>query len=331
MIYINDNASDSKIKISRPFGKRRITHVFHDIDGTHSLIREWQPVMSLVLYYTITNGLEEGYDSAENTAYLIKEVGRLRSEETDRFCVESAGLSALTQMEWSIRRAVEEGTINLSLSGNELNTNSEIISAIWRGEELFDNIKEPECLKRYLTENTPRLFKLYEKILNGACRDKNLEIARKDPESMRVKGSFEFVRFLNSLGLKNYLVTGAVISYDKNGNPYGGMYEEITTLGFKIAPGADFEAIEGSTWNNKIPKNKVMERICAEKGINPENVLVIGDGRSEIEAGVKMGGITMSVLPESSVRQREIHKKLGTNIILSDYTSENLTNMFTKD
>ena len=104
------------------------------------------------------------------------------------------------------------------LTGNKLNTNSEIISAIWKGEELFDHIKEPECLKRYLAENTPRLFKLYEKILNGACRDKNLEIALKTPEKMRVKGSFDFVKFLNSLGLKNYLVIGTVISYDETGN-----------------------------------------------------------------------------------------------------------------
>ena len=165
-------------------------------------------------------------------------------------------------MEWSIRRAIEEGAIDLGLDEKSKQTNTDIIDAIWRGDELFDHIKEPSVLTDYLTENTPRLFKLYEKILNGACRDKNLAIALKNPESMRVKGSYAFVRFLNELGLENYLVTGAVISYDENGNPYGGMYEEITGLGFKIEPGADFEAIEGSTWNNKIPKHKVMERLC---------------------------------------------------------------------
>ena len=67
MIYISDCIKDPDIELVNPFGKRKITHVFHDIDGTHSLIREWQPVMSLVLYYTILSGLPNGYDSEDNT------------------------------------------------------------------------------------------------------------------------------------------------------------------------------------------------------------------------------------------------------------------------
>ena len=36
------------IEVANIFAKRQITHVFHDIDGTHSLIRDWVPVMALV-------------------------------------------------------------------------------------------------------------------------------------------------------------------------------------------------------------------------------------------------------------------------------------------
>lgn len=145
---------------------------------------------------------------------------------------------------------------------------------------------------------------------------------------MRVKGSYDFIAFLNSLGLKNYLITGAVITYDENGRPYGGMYEEITSLGYEIAPGKDFESIEGSTWNRKIPKNQVMAELCGKMNLDPEKVLVIGDGRSEIDAGVKMNAVTMSILPDDAERQREIHRKLGTNIIIADYTSPELRKMF---
>lgn len=328
MVVINDNVTDNGIELAKAFGKREITHVFHDIDGTHSLIREWQPVMSLVLYYTIKYGLSDDFDSEENISRLILRVGELRSDETDRFCIESAGLSALTQMEWSIRRAVQEGTIGAGLSEKDMEVNAKIIDRIWEGKEIFDDENEPAEFLDYLSAMTPRLFKMYEKILNGACRDKNLAKALKDPESMRVKGSYDFIAFLNSLGLKNYLITGAVITYDENGRPYGGMYEEITSLGYEIAPGKDFESIEGSTWNRKIPKNQVMAELCGKMNLDLEKVLVIGDGRSEIDAGVKMNAVTMSILPDDAERQREIHRKLGTNIIIADYTSPELRKMF---
>ena len=32
---------------------RKIICAFHDIDGTHSLIREWPPIMSICLYIII--------------------------------------------------------------------------------------------------------------------------------------------------------------------------------------------------------------------------------------------------------------------------------------
>nr|HPJ76307.1 hypothetical protein [Clostridia bacterium] len=111
-----------------PFKKRLITYAFHDIDGTHSLIRDWPPVMSIVLNDVIENGLEQGYDSNENVKRLVINAGTKPLPETDRFCVESAGLSALTQMEWAIRRAVEEKTINIEC---DMAMNSEKIKLIW--------------------------------------------------------------------------------------------------------------------------------------------------------------------------------------------------------
>ena len=83
---------------------RKIICAFHDIDGTHSLIRNWPPVMSRVLYDTAVNGIPDDLTSEENINRLVSLCGVEDLEETDRFCIESAGLSALTQMEWAIRR-----------------------------------------------------------------------------------------------------------------------------------------------------------------------------------------------------------------------------------
>ena len=78
MIFIDTQKipSSSEIKIVNEIIERKITHVFHDIDGTHSLIREWQPVMSMVLNYVVENGLPNGYDSDENINALIAGCGK---------------------------------------------------------------------------------------------------------------------------------------------------------------------------------------------------------------------------------------------------------------
>lgn len=313
---------NSDIEVLKTVKKRKITHVFHDIDGTHSLIREWQPVMSRVLHDVIVKGLPEGYDSDENIKNMIDSCATEPLAETDDFCVESAGLSALTQMEWAIRRAVEDGNIpaeKLGLNEKDLKVNSEIIGRIYKGEELFDGFSEPEKFKDFLTENTPKLFKTYEKVLNGFCRDKNLKLALKNPDDFLVKGSKEFMRLLFENGAKNYFVTGAVVD-TKTSKPMG-MYEEVLALGFEIGAGKTVEAICGSTWTEKIPKEEVMKRLCAKNNIDPENVLVVGDGRSEISAGSEMRASIISRLPKDAKRQRDLHKELGADVIVEDYSS----------
>jgi phosphoserine phosphatase len=333
MLYITDENVPQKfdnVEILRRIGRRGITHVFHDIDGTHSLIRDWPPVMSLTLHTVIAEGLPDGYDSPANVKRLVEIVGSKPLEETDRFCVESAGLSALTQMEWSIRRAVEEGTISpdaLDMDEDARRTNSQIIKKIWRGEEVFDAIPESESFRAFLRQNTPRLFKLYEQVLNGACRDRNLQAALKHPAAWRVPGSMEFIRRLKEGEAKNYFVTGAVVDNQPGQAPMG-MYEEVLAVGFEVGQGKDVEAVEGSTWDRKIPKNEVMQRICREENIDPKEVLVVGDGRSEIAAGAEMGAVCLSRLPTEAARQRQLHASLGTHLILTDYTSHRFAGMF---
>ena len=144
--------------IINPFDDMEIKYAFHDIDGTHSLIRDWPPVMSICLYDVIANGLPEDFDSKENERRLIEECGTKVLPETDRFCIESAGLSAHTQMEWAIRRAVEEGTVKINC---DMKLNSEIIKMIWAGKETFEEFAETDQMNKMLAEKTPRLFKLY--------------------------------------------------------------------------------------------------------------------------------------------------------------------------
>ncbi len=296
-----------------------IKYAFHDIDGTHSLIRDWPPVMSICLYDVIKNGLPEDFDSVKNIQRLISLAGTENLPETDNFCIESAGLSALTQMEWAIRRAVQEGNIKVDC---DLNTNSQIIDRINNGIEYYDDLPETDEMNEMLRVQTPRLFKLYEAVLNGYCRDKNLNKAKENPEEFRIKGSMEFLRMLKNNGVKNYFVTGAVVEKGM------GMHEEVEALGYKIGKDEIVEDIIGSTWTEKMPKDMVMKKLLNELNISGENVLVVGDGRAEIQAGVQMGAFVVSRLPENAEFQRELHKKLGTNIIVEDFCNEEFLKVF---
>ena len=303
----------------KPFAERHIVCAFHDIDGTHSLIRDWPPVMSIVLDYAEKSGVPEGYDSDENVRLLAEKAGTEPLPVTDRFCVESAGLSALTQMEWALRRAVDAGTVNIPCDRGQ---NREKIERIFGGEELFPTMPDSQELDAFLKEHTPRLFRFYEKVLNAFCRDRNLELAKKDPERFRIPGSPEFMQFLHEHGVRNYFVTGAVVEKGM------GMYEEVVTLGYRIGEGETVDDIIGSTWEDKEPKDVIMQRLAEKLGISGEQILVVGDGRSEISAGTQMGAVTISRLNENAEYQRELHKRLGTNVIVPDFLDPRLYAMF---
>ena len=194
------------------------------------------------------------------------------------------------------------------------------IAAIGEGKEVFDRPDTPE-LAAFLAAHTPRLFKFYERVLNGYCRDKNLAIAKTDPDRFIVPGSVAFLRHLRDAGVKNYFVTGAVVERGM------GMWEEVETLGFQTGPGRIVEDIIGSTWTDKLPKDVIMQNLLKTLGADGRNVLVVGDGRAEISAGVGMGALCLSRLGPDEDYKRALHKKLGTHMIVADFTDPALWDM----
>ena len=301
----------SNVEVAKVFERRRITHVFHDIDGTHSLIRDWVPVMALVNGAVARYGMFPGKDAVEVANAIAKHRGE-EFEEAHRFAIESAGLSALTQMEWALRMARR-----LNNTSSELN--EKIIAAIWAGEERFEDAGESAEELALMNKQATELFRAYEILLLEMSRNENLAAARRDPVAWQVPGSVKFMEFLHRNGVKNYFVTGAVVEYDENGNACGTMAEEVTALGYPMGEGKLIERFCGSTWNEKLPKVEIMRKLCSTDNVNPENLLVIGDGRSEISAGVELGAINISRLNDTAVRQKEIHRAIGTHLILPDY------------
>ena len=311
MLWMNmpEKLSDG-MELVTPFEPGEIVCAFHDIDGTHSKIREWVPVMTLVTGCVASYGMFQG--TPEEIAASIRKYGKESFPEAHRFAIESAGLSALTQMEWALRMARR-------LSGTSDETNENIISAIWQGAELFeDSGEDPDAVKR-LKDDASSLFKAYEILLLEMGRNKNLAAAEKDPEAWRIPGSMAFLQTLKEIGVENYFITGAVVEYDSSGTPRGTMYEEIQALGYEVGPGKLIEGFVGSSWNEKLPKIEIMKQLIRRKNLDPRKILVIGDGRSEIFAGKELGCITVSRLDVQAERAREIHRKLQTNLIVPDF------------
>jgi phosphoglycolate phosphatase-like HAD superfamily hydrolase len=106
------------------------------------------------------------------------------------------------------------------------------------------------------------------------------------------------------------------------------MHEEVEALGHEIGENKLVEDIIGSTWNEKKPKDEVMKDLIKELEICKENILVVGDGRAEISAGTELGALVISRLPETATYQRELHKKLGTNVITSDFANDKFLELF---
>ena len=88
------------------------------------------------------------------------------------------------------------------------------------------------------------------------------------------------------------------------------------------------EDILGSTWTEKMPKEMVMKKLREDLGVDGKNVLVVGDGRSEIYAGAEMGALVISRLPKTAQYQRKLHNELGANIIVEDYLNNDLYEIF---
>lgn len=318
MLWIDAGKIPPEIEVNSLFSSRKITHAFHDIDGTHSLIRQWVPVMALVTGFVARYGMPDAGSPADIAAVIARK-NPDEFPEGRRFAIESAGLSALTQMEWALRCAGEVGKYDLC--GTSAEVNREIIRKIWLGEEDFSSYPETEIFRERLQKDSSKLFKAYEILLLAMGRDRNLADAKKHPDKWRVKGSLEFLQFLHRCGVKNYFVTGAVVEYDDSGRAAGTMVEEITALHLQPADGGIVEKLIGSTWQKKLPKAEIMRNICRTEKIDPANILVIGDGRSEIAAGVEMGAVCISRLDEDALRAKEIHRQLGTNLIVPHYAA----------
>ena len=115
---LNAKCINSEIVVNK-FEDTEILYAFHDIDGTHSLIRDWPPVMSICLYDVIEKGLADRATLIMDGHEKMKKYAQ--PETADVICFNFGYLpggdhSIATRAESSIR-AIEEGLSLLKING----------------------------------------------------------------------------------------------------------------------------------------------------------------------------------------------------------------------
>jgi len=137
-------------------------------------------------------------------------------------------------------------------------------------------------------------------------------------DDVTVKGVLGFILRMKEKGLQLYLASGTDEEY---------VIKEAEALGYA----EHFDGgIHGARPDGGSAKGKVLKQLTQEGGVDPEAIIVIGDGPSEIREGRKVGAICIGVASDELRRyglnyhKRERLIRAGSHIIIEDFSQLNL-------
>ncbi|MEK6480328.1 PfkB family carbohydrate kinase [Catalinimonas sp. 4WD22] len=132
-------------------------------------------------------------------------------------------------------------------------------------------------------------------------------------QNFTIKGVIHFIQLLKEKGIKLYLASGTDEEY---------VIKEATALGYA----ADFDGgIYGAKPDGESAKRKVLKYLREELKAEGEEIIVMGDGPSEIREGRKVGALCVGIASDELRRyglnqhKRERLIRAGAHIIIPDY------------
>lgn len=173
------------------------------------------------------------------------------------------------------------------------------------GHVKAEAVKTAEAYKAmYLEDLNRHVEKRIERFRNG-----ELQI-----EDVTVKGVLGFIHRMKEQGLKLYLASGTDEEY---------VIKEAEALGYA----KHFEGgIHGAKAGGGSAKRKVLNQLINQEGVAAEQIIVIGDGPSEIREGRKFGAISVGVASDElrrygiNLHKRERLIRAGAHIIIEDFS-----------
>jgi len=123
-----------------------------------------------------------------------------------------------------------------------------------------------------------------------------------NPVDFRIKESKEFIKDLYELGYKMYIASGT--DHDDVVNEMKAL--EIFDF---------FEDVKGAPARKiSCPKEAIVRHLLEDLGYKGNEIALIGDGRVEIEIGVRIGGKTIGVASEETY-QKEVNQRKRKKLI----------------
>ncbi|MGB3589151.1 MAG: PfkB family carbohydrate kinase [Tunicatimonas sp.] len=174
--------------------------------------------------------------------------------------------------------------------------------------------------------HSPKYYKQeFLQLLNDLVNDRISRFQRGELgiEDFTLKGAIPFLQKLRDISVELYLASG---TDEEN------VKQEANTLGY----GSWFTGgIYGARPDGMSAKRKVLQQLLQEKQAKPSEILVIGDGPSEIREGRKEGAICVGIASDEIRRfgmnyaKRKRLIRAGAHFIISDYAQpEALFNLF---
>jgi phosphoglycolate phosphatase len=140
----------------------------------------------------------------------------------------------------------------------------------------------------------------------------DLRAGRRSAEQLRVPGALEFVRELVRRGVPCAIASGT---------DEAAVHEEAEALGF----GGLIREIRGARDDGLDAKHVLIERLTAERGLQPGELAAFGDGRSEMQAARTQGGLAIGVASDEAARRGVNEEKrtmliaAGADVIVPDF------------
>lgn len=152
---------------------------------------------------------------------------------------------------------------------------------------------------------------------NVAGRLALLNQGSKEQTDFLIRGSREFLEALYKKG---------ILLFTASGTDEADVIKEAEALGVSQF----FQAINGAKPHSRdCSKEAVLSRLLSESGFRGEEILVIGDGKVEIKAGLEIGALTLGIASveegNASINEakRERLIKAGAHAVVPDFSNIN--------
>ncbi|WKN30388.1 PfkB family carbohydrate kinase [Porifericola rhodea] len=227
-------------------------------------------------------------------------------------------LRCITGNELSSLKPEERTTLSTKI--NQLISQTTGAPTIVQMEGLLDMVIREAYLKSDEAKTAEEYKAMYLEYLNQHVEERILRFQKGELHlhDFTIKGVKHFIQLVRDRSIGLYLASGTDEDY---------VVKEATALGYADSFNG---GIHGARPDGKSAKRKVLSHLTETLKVSGEEIIVIGDGPSEIREGRKVGALCVGIASDElrrhglNLHKRERLIRAGAHIIIPDYAQLNL-------